>query len=269
MSTYAQVGDQFLYLPYVYGLDASSLKTIAGGVSLSSNKILVTNNGSAGELSTRDSFQFGDFRSYLTVPTAPTAADDRFWGLYAKEIGLKDCAIFVVSGTHFYARSYDSAGNKEETEITWLAAWTNAEAIYEIRFMYKDQVEFLVNGISVARHTTRIPDPVVRPWYLKNNLADNLTVNVLDFRNVRASSGLAEIGATVTLASLPAGTNLIGKVQEISNLVHVAYDAVTVTWNAGTFTEVFAFTLAAATVATVTVVYTDATKDQMASATLS
>lgn len=57
-----------------------------------------------------------------------------------------------------------------------------------------------------------------------------------------------------------------------SGLVKQDYDYVGVTWTVGTFTEVFLFKKGGAsgtTVTTVTVVYTDATKEQLASVTLS
>jgi len=64
------------------------------------------------------------------------------------------------------------------------------------------------------------------------------------------------------------------KVQSLSltDLVGAAYNYVGVTWNAGTFTEVFVFKtggVGGTTVATITVVYTDATKEQLASVTKS
>lgn len=52
----------------------------------------------------------------------------------------------------------------------------------------------------------------------------------------------------------------------------VEYDYVGVAWNAGTFTEVFTLKVDGAsgtTKAVVTIVYTDATKEQLASVTLS
>jgi len=67
-------------------------------------------------------------------------------------------------------------------------------------------------------------------------------------------------------------TTLRLKVQSLSltDLVGAAYNYVGVTWNAGTFTEVFTFKTGGSggtTVATITVVYTDATKEQLASVT--
>jgi non-canonical (house-cleaning) NTP pyrophosphatase len=54
----------------------------------------------------------------------------------------------------------------------------------------------------------------------------------------------------------------------MGQLVNVKYDNVAVSWNAGTFTETFLYKLVAATVATVTVVYTDATKQQIVTVAL-
>ena len=58
----------------------------------------------------------------------------------------------------------------------------------------------------------------------------------------------------------------------IGQLIDVDYDYVGVTWTVGTFTEVFVFKTGGsggATVATVTVIYTDATKVQLVSVTKS
>jgi hypothetical protein len=73
-----------------------------------------------------------------------------------------------------------------------------------------------------------------------------------------------------TATSLTSTSYKIRTYFEINALVSEAYNYVGVSWNAGTFTEVFTFKTGGSggtTVATVTVVYTDATKAQLSNIT--
>ncbi len=169
-----------LYDPSLLGYDRSFFKTISGTPDVLGGKILL-NGASCGSLF---SVIHGVMRMALTVPTAPTAGDNRKFGFISPNKANKDSAYFLIADDEFSAVTYDKDGTVETTAITWLSAWTNAEAIYEIR-ADKNRTVFLINGIQVADHYTSVPRKTMLPVYLLNGNTDNLSLSYLEIRDAR------------------------------------------------------------------------------------
>lgn len=88
---------------------------------------------------------------------------------------------------------------------------------------------------------------------------------VIDYRRGLLIGKKATAATTMTAVTylIPTAMNI-----NAASLVTVPYDSGSVTWNAGTFTEVFTFKsggLSGTTVAVVTLIYSDASKNQLVS----
>ena len=181
----------FLYDPQVYGYSDSFFKTLSGVPSIAANKIRL----SAASVVTASEFCLGEYEFMITVPVAPVAAQLKTWGLYANALAYKNDIYFSISGANFTAVSYNSDGTAfESTPITWDAAWTAAAAEYKIKW-FKEKVEFYVNDIKVASHTTSVPNELTPvPVHVYNFNADNLDVSYIRFANVRIEASPDEVG---------------------------------------------------------------------------
>ena len=178
----------YFFDPKISGLDTTLLKEVVATVSAITAGISVKNAAAADAiLSTKKAFLGGDLRILATVPVKPTAGDARVIGFMSPTQGRKNALMFETVGTSFFARSYDKNGNKEETEITWLdTTWTAAVTEFSFRVHSPNRVEFLVNGNVLASHQQYVPEMAPRPLYVQNHLNDDLVVNLLDFRGLRA-----------------------------------------------------------------------------------
>jgi hypothetical protein len=144
---------------------------------------------------TASEFCLGEYEFMLTIPVAPVLGQSKIWGLYANALAYKNDIYFNISGTTFQAVTYTSDGTAfEATAITWNAAWTAAAVSYKIKW-FKEKVEFYVNGIKVASHTTSIPNELTPvPVHVVNGNADNLDLSYLRFANVRIEESPDEVG---------------------------------------------------------------------------
>ena len=173
--------DYFFYDPKIYGCNEDIIRKISGTVDASNGKIRII----AGGANTTTMSIHGDARMKLIIPTAPTAGDSRVWGFYSRAFLNRNAAYFFISGTNFYARSYDDYGNAiESTTITWDSTWTNEAIDYEIRLRI-GSVEFLVNGTRLAYHSTAVPKKMLLPLYWYNSNSDTLSMEYWELKNAR------------------------------------------------------------------------------------
>jgi hypothetical protein len=203
----------------------------------------------------------------------------------------------------FADSSLTFTGTALTTEVNF--DWKNLEQVdyatleERVNFIVKDlsngqYVVDYANGVIVGRKASTAPT-LTGCSYKLNKLEVDATVTVppITIDNVTVVASALPTGAateatlsamnskvatcdtddvTVTASALPAGaatssnqTNGNQKTKVVGNLINVEYDNMTHNWNAGTFTDTFVYKLVAATVATVTIVYTDATKSNMVS----
>jgi hypothetical protein len=194
---------------YVAGYDTSFFKTITGTDPVASAG-LVPFNGNL--CSSRSSFKYGDFEFSLKIPAAPTAGDNRVWGLQSVGMGLRGAIIFLIQADVFSVKVHDNGGTELFAKvIDWDDDWTNAETSFRIRWE-RDVVEFLVGGTRVAAF--RI-DPTIQHTIstyplsilITNLNSDDMSLRYLALRgvkfaqnptglgNVSLSTGDIEIGA--------------------------------------------------------------------------
>ena len=186
-----QISDSghLFYDPYIYGYDDNFFKTISGSITVTNGKIRV-NSGtdSLGRVNSIDMFMFGELTYGVTIPTAPTAGDNRVWGFFSRAIQNRNAAYFYISGTNFYARSYgDTSSTSESTTIEWDSAWTATPIDYKIVWRI-ERVDFYVNNIKLATHTTKVPAQMLMPMYFSNGANDNMDINFIRIRDARKVS---------------------------------------------------------------------------------
>jgi len=181
----------FLYDPQVYGLSDSFFKTISGTPSVVANKIRLT----SATVATASEFCLGEYEFNFTVPVAPVLGQSKKWGLFSNAVGNNNAIYFNISGAVFTVTTYTSDGvTPQTTTIAWDATWTAVPAVYKIKW-FKEKVEFWINGLKYASHTTSLPNEMATlPVEMVNGNADNLDLGYLRFTNVRIEVSPDEVG---------------------------------------------------------------------------
>ena len=173
--------DYFFYDPTIYGCNEDIIRKISGTVDGNNGKIRFI----AGSATSTIMAIFGDLRQKVLIPTAPTAGDKRIFGYYSRAYPNRNSAYFYISGTNFYARTYDDDGIViESTTIVWESDWTNASIDYEIRCRI-NRVEFWIDGRKMATHSTKVPRKLLLPLYWYNGNSDSMLVDYFEIRNAR------------------------------------------------------------------------------------
>lgn len=121
-------------------------------------------------------FMDGD-TGHGTVTSATNS--NKIFGLTQLAKGVS--AYFELRGNTLVAVSIDENGT-QETDITWLAAWTAADIKYEIDWSGMG-VQFRVNGDVYAYHESKIPRDVMT-LYINNTLADNFDIAYIEAKEV-------------------------------------------------------------------------------------
>lgn len=175
--------ERLLYDVAVKGLDANFWDQDTGTSTISSNKL----RNSSASLSSYAQFAFGDFEFAVNVPTSPAAGiGPNIWGL--RNIGDTDnrSGAFFMIDTEFWAVSYNDAGTRQRTAITFDSdAWDGAEERYRIVWEAGD-VTYLVNDTVVARHFTSVgTSGIPQALRIDNDSASNLDVGFVTVRNAR------------------------------------------------------------------------------------
>lgn len=116
--------------PQVYGLDASIWKTVSGSPSVTSNKYRLN----TAEILSYSQFKYGEFEFNVTVPVAPTAADNRVFGLLSKALGNRSRITFTFNTSgELRAQVYSKLGVALFSElIPWNTAWSNTATLFRI-----------------------------------------------------------------------------------------------------------------------------------------
>jgi hypothetical protein len=175
--------------------------------------------------------------------------------------------------------------SKSDTSLAFTSTALTAEVDFDWRKLeqvdyatLKERLEFIVKDFTNGQYCVDYTNGVIYAKkastgatltacsYKVEKLGVDATVTVPPI-TIEAAKTVSPDGGTTTLyaASDAAG---VTKVFEQANLVKVAYDYIGVVWTVGTFTEVFTYKTGGsggATVATVTVVYSSATKAQVVS----
>lgn len=175
----------YLYDPAVAGFNTNFFWTVSGVPSGTASVVRLT----SAEMSTKAQYLRGNFVMGIVAPVAPVAGQSKRWGLYSGAIPNVNAAHFIMVADKFYTRTYDSAGTKEETEITWLAAWTAALTKFEIEWVNINEINFYIGGIKVANHYQYLPEPTVMPLDFMNGNADNLDVDHIIFKGISCQVG--------------------------------------------------------------------------------
>lgn len=161
-------------------------KTLAGTVEESGGNIQIGDNDAiASYFALANSF---DVNFMLTIPAAPVADDDRFWGLDNVDFGNRGKLGFDITGTAFTIVAYDENGVSIPLEsgsktIQWKAAWTNTETSYRI-LCVGGRVYFYI-GSELMAVTKTAPTTSVRV-HISNatTIADTMLLGALGLQNI-------------------------------------------------------------------------------------
>jgi hypothetical protein len=320
----------FYYDPRRQGYDPSIWKTTSGTPVVSGNNLVFNTAAAIGKAD----ISRGEITFALIVPTAPTAGDDRYWGL-GHTANFSSLAVFKILDDGFFAYVYDNAGNYKSERIDWDVAWNAAEVDYKIKYA-PDGFHFYVDGVeksfinrvfttgtgatlqSAADTVTDAAHGLVDgQMVVLSNIAtttgidDKTNYFVVNKTTNTFQLALSEGGAVVDLGTgngtcdyqvypnvdLPKfpfslavnntdgddleivyvgvadadlyGSGMTVSVSSASDMVNEPYDYISDTWD-GVDTEVFVYKAGGAlgtTVATLTLLYTDATRAQLVSVT--
>lgn len=136
----------FVYNPTVSGFDTDIWDALTGTPTESAG-VLTFN---AAEAITIANFNKGEFTFMASVPTVPTAADERAFGLY--NVSLDAGAYFAVEDDVFMA--VVKKGDIEiEEELYFDPAWASAEQKFAIRWE-SGLVRFFINETCVSTIST-------------------------------------------------------------------------------------------------------------------
>jgi len=174
--------EMWKYNPAVDGYDEDYLlSALTGTPAISSSKLRLT---SAGVISLQG-FRNGSAEFTMTIPTAPTAADDREFG-FSNNINNRKM-VFDITDDVFSAKVYDVDGTIIDTKvIPWDASWTAASARYRITCGDRSVI-FAIDDTIVARFeaiwdiTTEIIGNSSLSILISNGNADNLDVSLILF----------------------------------------------------------------------------------------
>lgn len=165
----------FVYDIAIRGADTSFWKAIAGSLVISSNKI----RANADTLASYTQFKYGRFIFPVNVPTTPSGAEAKKWGLLLPGDVARGSMYFEIAAAVFKAVSYDDDGTVQSTTLTW--SGETVEQDFEIEWE-KGYVIFKIEGVVVATHQTRVGTTPL-PLYLHNADADNTDVGNLTINN--------------------------------------------------------------------------------------
>lgn len=187
--TIVNQNENFCYDPQISGFDANFFKTVTGSdPTVSSSKLRFTSN----EVSSYSFYRYLDIEFILNMPTAPTAGDDRSWGLKVPSLGNRGRVEFNINGAVFSALAYDDAGNEEINQaITWDGDWTTTDTRFGIRITPLG-IKFLIDGVVFVRGETRgneaNPDISSIPGsiHIDNGNADNMDMTCLIVKNAQS-----------------------------------------------------------------------------------
>jgi len=162
----------FNYDPQRQGYDTGLWKTLVGTPTVSSNDLLF-NADSA--IQYADCLR-GCYNFKITLPAAPAAGDDKTFGLSSLNKGTK--AVFKIVDDALNCVTTDEKGETNTAIIPWVAAWSSAAAIYQIKWSGQG-VGFFVNGEQVATFTENVPNSPMSV-YIANADADNMLVSYIE-----------------------------------------------------------------------------------------
>lgn len=180
-------GENFTYDPQINGYDTQFWKTLSGVPAISSTVLRFT----SAEVASYSFYRGGVYRFKLTVPVAPTAAQDKSWGFKTPSLGNVSRVEFDITGAVFSVVVYDKDGNTAFSQaITWDAAWTATAVVYEMRIL-DGGITFWINNTRKAAYMfnavanrKKIYD--AGPLHIKNLNADNLDLTYLSAREVQS-----------------------------------------------------------------------------------
>lgn len=147
-----RAGDIFRYDSSVDGYTDGEIFTSIGvsAPTVNGSNQLDLNNS---KIQSRVALQYGTVQIRVTIPTAPTAGDTRFFILNSQVEGYESSMGFLISGTSFTANVFDKSGTATPIftrTIPWDSDWTNTFIRLAIR-RGKDYVGFQINDSPVAQ----------------------------------------------------------------------------------------------------------------------
>jgi len=179
------------------GISSSRWKTVGGTPVASGDQILLSQ---ASILELAD-VSLGDLRLELSLPTAPTAGDERQFGF--KSFSSGSYALFDISGTTFSAKVSDENGHTDSTTLVFNNDWVAEHTVFQIVFS-ASFVKFYINSSCVATFTGEDAPNKAMSIYVKNDNADSMLFYGYDLlgAHIYEDAGFpSEI--TVSTVSLP------------------------------------------------------------------
>lgn len=179
--------ENFQYDPQISGFDSTFWKTMSGAPAISSNKIRLN----TAEIVSYSFYKGGVYKFAINAPVAPVAGQDKAWGLYTPSLGNKSRIEFKMLEAVFSVIFYDKDGNTAfDIPITWDAAWTATEAIYEVR-IFEGGITIWINNVCKYRYMMNIAPNRKRmleaaALHIRNSDADNLDVGYVSARAVQS-----------------------------------------------------------------------------------
>jgi hypothetical protein len=171
--------DGFIYDPIIKGFDTLFWATLAGTPAMSSNVLRLT----SASIASYTEYFLADIQFRLNIAVAPTAGQNKVFGLYSPVTTALGSAYFKINGAVFTAESTDDVGNTKSTTLTW-SSYEGVETVFRIRWE-EDAIKFYIGGAVVATHSVVVPSygsSLALPIRVTNANADNMDIAYIAVR---------------------------------------------------------------------------------------
>jgi hypothetical protein len=159
------------YFSFIYdvprqGMNTALIKDLVGTSVANSPNIEIN----AGSIIGLADMKGGNFKFFVTIPTAPTAGDSRQIGLYTAR--SNSGYFFDITGAVFSAKVVDELGNITSQTLTFDPSWVATETTFQVS-RSAGVFTFSINGnvAAVLAPGDKVPKTPVS-FYLANANAD-------------------------------------------------------------------------------------------------
>ena len=166
----------FIYDPQRQGYDTGVWKTITGTPAIVGDDLSLN----ASTIIQEADCLRGTYNFQLTVPVAPTAGDDRKFGLMS--LSKSVYAIFNIVDDALICYIKNEDGNINSQVVEWDSAWDATSALFQVKW-YGNGISFYIDHVQVAVFNEELINTSLSP-YVSNANADSLLVTFVEGVNV-------------------------------------------------------------------------------------
>ena len=179
-----QQGAYFYYDPAVLPSWSDVFTQKSGTIAVTTSALTLSPATGAFQLWTKPSFVVGIFRVILALVVPSATAGYTFGLLPSMGSDINSCYFKTETDGTLSCVSHNEAGTEQKTNLAWEAGWTGTATIFTINNLNDGTIEFLVNNIRRAVHSTYVPKPEPRHFQITmSGVASSASLTLLDIRS--------------------------------------------------------------------------------------